>query len=617
MMYLGDIVEDATIHFLWSTNSAVGASITRAVDGTVQVYKDNGVAQSVAGVTDTEDFDGLTGIHACTIDTSADAFYATGSNYTVVLAGATIDGQAVNAVLAHFSIENRPSQLSATAVDAVWDEVLTAGTHDVGYSAGQRLRLLILSGATAQAGTANTITLAATEPATLNLYKENIISIVGGLGAGQTRLIAEYSAARVATVDKAWTVTPNNTSVYEILPFASILLSDHGTAQAGAANSITLALTASGTSGIYAGCTIYISSGTGAGQARLISTYDGGTNIATVSPAWVTAPDNTSIYKVLPLSPVVVDPHSFYVAKTGADANDGLTWDRAKLTITAAVGVASDGDTIHIGPGTFAETIDLVAAGPLSLNLIGSGPNTILSGNHASRVLYLAADCAVRNMQVVNVNAGGAAIQVNGTDNVLIDHVIVDSQDVGIALQGTQNTRIQNTTIYAQEYGINYSGATVAGLEAVRVEDCFIYLAGWVTCDAGGIQTTADATIRRCLIWVEDTPPAGFGAEGVVVSAGDPHVLVEDCLIEAVGLGANGNAWAIRNEGTGSISVLNSRVQSSSVSATAYDLSNESTGALAVGMTRYDRTKTQGTITIISPSVSLNLEDTDVTITDT
>ena len=105
--YLGDFAEDDTLHFLWSTVDAAGASVTRATDGTVQVYKDNGTTQSVAGVTDTEDFDSLTGVHACTIDLSADAFYATAANYTVVLAAAVIDGNTINAPLAHFSIENR------------------------------------------------------------------------------------------------------------------------------------------------------------------------------------------------------------------------------------------------------------------------------------------------------------------------------------------------------------------------------------------------------------------------------------------------------------------------------------------------------------------------------
>jgi hypothetical protein len=106
-VYLGDFAEDATLHFIWSSYNSSGASVTRSTNGTVSVYKDNGTTQSTAGVTDTEDFDTLTGIHACTIDLSADAFYAVGSNYTVVLSAATIDSQTVNAVLAHFSIENR------------------------------------------------------------------------------------------------------------------------------------------------------------------------------------------------------------------------------------------------------------------------------------------------------------------------------------------------------------------------------------------------------------------------------------------------------------------------------------------------------------------------------
>ena len=116
MMYLGNIAEDATIRFLWSTNDGDGASITRTTDGTVSVYKDGGTTQSVAGVTDTEDFDSLTGIHLCIIDTSADAFYATGSDFVVVLSGSTIDGQSVNAVLAQFSIENRFVEVDVTKI---------------------------------------------------------------------------------------------------------------------------------------------------------------------------------------------------------------------------------------------------------------------------------------------------------------------------------------------------------------------------------------------------------------------------------------------------------------------------------------------------------------------
>ena len=40
--YLGDYAEDATVYFYWSTNDGDGGSITRAADGTVVIYKDDG-----------------------------------------------------------------------------------------------------------------------------------------------------------------------------------------------------------------------------------------------------------------------------------------------------------------------------------------------------------------------------------------------------------------------------------------------------------------------------------------------------------------------------------------------------------------------------------------------
>jgi hypothetical protein len=79
--YLGDFKEDTTLYFCWDTNDKSGTSITRSTNGTIQVYKDDGTSESTAGITDTEDFDSLTGIHNCKIDLST--------------------------VLATFSIENR------------------------------------------------------------------------------------------------------------------------------------------------------------------------------------------------------------------------------------------------------------------------------------------------------------------------------------------------------------------------------------------------------------------------------------------------------------------------------------------------------------------------------
>jgi len=54
---------------------------------------------------------------------------------------------------------------------------------------------------------------------------------------------------------------------------------------------------------------VYISAGTGIGQTRLITAYTTG-RVATVSPAWDTAPDSTTVYKILPIGRSIVDSMS-------------------------------------------------------------------------------------------------------------------------------------------------------------------------------------------------------------------------------------------------------------------------------------------------------------------
>jgi hypothetical protein len=120
MVNLGDVAVGVTVYIPWNTNGADGASITRSVDGSIRVYKDDSTTQrsSGAGITDNEDFDGITGTHLLKIDLSdnTDAgFYATGHNYTVMLVAATIDGKTVNAWIGTFSIENRSALRPTTA----------------------------------------------------------------------------------------------------------------------------------------------------------------------------------------------------------------------------------------------------------------------------------------------------------------------------------------------------------------------------------------------------------------------------------------------------------------------------------------------------------------------
>lgn len=111
-MYYGDFPEDATVRIPFNTFSSddpsASCTITNLVDGDIKVHKDGAVGEiATDGATITINFDGITGNHLITIDTSVDAAYTVGSDYLVRINGTTVDGATINAWIGSFSIENR------------------------------------------------------------------------------------------------------------------------------------------------------------------------------------------------------------------------------------------------------------------------------------------------------------------------------------------------------------------------------------------------------------------------------------------------------------------------------------------------------------------------------
>lgn len=234
---------------------------------------------------------------------------------------------------------------SAQLVDDIWDEILTGATHNVGTSAGRRLRELgayhIVSG-TAQAGAAHSITLAAADIAADHIYNRNLIVILAGTGVGQTRTIVDFAnATKVAVVDRDWWINPDATSEYTIIPDDTPLVSNHGIAQAGGASTITLEAAASAINNTYRREIVMIMAGTGAGQSQLIDSYVGATKVATTCTAWITQPDNTSVYAIMPyglanVCNISVNP----LAQINAEVDTALT--DIKLDHLIAVADADD-----------------------------------------------------------------------------------------------------------------------------------------------------------------------------------------------------------------------------------------------------------------------------------
>lgn len=124
--YLGDFAEDSTIHFVWQTCGTDGAAITRSTNGTITVFKDCATSGTTKGVSGVEDFNSVTGIHSCSINTEVSSFYVAGADYSVVLTGAVVDSISVAGTLREFSIENRFNEVDVTKIGGEAVELGTA-----------------------------------------------------------------------------------------------------------------------------------------------------------------------------------------------------------------------------------------------------------------------------------------------------------------------------------------------------------------------------------------------------------------------------------------------------------------------------------------------------------
>lgn len=318
---------------LLATGGATGAGISgvggaTSGDGIKGAATTSGHGMNLAGVGTTKH-----GLNAAGGATTSDGIRGTGGGAGHGInaqsgSGATGNGinaksNATNGNGMALALAGTGKNLDATTENEISsnlaDTVNTGATHNIANSIGKQIRqaaggqtTTLLSG-TAQAGsTSTTIKLSSSASATNSIYVGATVVLTGGTGVGQSRRIVAYNGStKVATVDRVWVTTPDNTTTFDVDASPNALVSDEGVAQAGGASTITLASTASASDSLYVGAFVTILSGTGAGQTREISAYVGATRVATVSSVWTTPPDSTSAYAVIPSGntsgPVIVN----------------------------------------------------------------------------------------------------------------------------------------------------------------------------------------------------------------------------------------------------------------------------------------------------------------------
>lgn len=225
--------------------------------------------------------------------------------------------------------------------DRVWDETLTGSNHNDPTSAGRRLRdistSVIITGTSPGGNTINTCVLDNDASAVQGAYDPALISIVGGTGMGQTRLILEYhGSTKTAVVDRGWKVTPDATSEYTIVAHPGREHINEGLAQGGTTNTITLNALASSDDDAYIGQVVLIRSGTGEDQALRVQAYNGTTKVATMGDDWAVVPDTTSAYVMLPTS-IIIGKHianAVWNEPVATHLNAGTTGERLDVIPT-------------------------------------------------------------------------------------------------------------------------------------------------------------------------------------------------------------------------------------------------------------------------------------------
>ena len=413
-MYLGDFKEDGDIFFKFTTR-AFATGIPTTLDGSpvLSVYKDEGGAATEKTTAEAYfdldvDHDSIAGWNNVRIDLSGDAFFATGADYSVVITTGTVDSVNVfGENLANFSIENRFAEVDVTKWLGTAVAAATAGRPDVNVEAinnttgsADVLSSWLSQGTapTADSGTTTTLVDSVLTEAD-DYWNGSLLVFRSGTNQGYSAIVTDFDAASDTLTFTPAVPSNVTTEGYVLIPgLGWAMMADAGlentktnwdriltgsthniatsagrrlrqleasfvvtagTAQGGGAASITLATGESATNDIFAGDRVIIVGGTGIGEHGIITTYDGGTKVATMSQNWVIQPIAGSEYE---LSPADVDVETWQHAIVSVSAASALPEVDAKSISDSAVAadrLEASAETIVVGAaeaGTLSTT---------------------------------------------------------------------------------------------------------------------------------------------------------------------------------------------------------------------------------------------------------------------
>jgi len=340
------------------------------------------------------------------------AAFAAGAITATVIATGAVDADAIAA------------DAIAEIADGIWDEAraghVAAGSFGEGVASVQGAVTGAVASVTGAVGSVTGAVASVTAGVTLADGAITAAKIAAdAIGASE---LAADAVAEIA--DAVWDeVASGHTTVATFGQRLQAIRT--GTAQAGAANSITLDASASATDDFYKNALILITAGTGASQVRTCSAYTGATKVAAVTPNWATNPANDSVFAILPMGAIAGAS-----APTATEVADAV-WDELSTGHTDA---GKAGEQLWTDVDAIKAKTDNLPADPAD----DSDIDTQLAAIAGYIDTEVASILAAVDTEVAAILADTNELQTDwvngGRLDLLVDAILADTGTDGVAL---------------------------------------------------------------------------------------------------------------------------------------------------------------------------------------
>lgn len=241
-----------------------------------------------------------------------------------------------------------------------------------------------------------------------------------------------------------------------------------------------------------------------------------------------------NVYFVAPSASYIVGGKTY----TASDDNDGLAPDKAVLTISRAIALATEsaGDVIALLPGTHSSNAAAASKAGLTFvglpyfpqtainGIVGWQPQVTVTGTTAGAITLTAADCSFYNIRFVPVTQQLSVSMTTAAARTKFVHCMVDNTGV----TGHASTRGIIVTTANLPRGVTFHGCVFK--DASVTTSCGAAL---------NLGASVDFLIDKCIIYKDGQIASGVAwTTAVIIESGSTGTLRDtDVVISEVSVG--------------------------------------------------------------------------------